>query len=867
MHAYDWAVPFSIVLMLDFDCGTILAEQARCKQRYMKRVNRLGNSITKVWSIILVLAFTFLGLSYWGFKSYRNSAAALQRIVLPDKNTSNMGLIYNEIVQSDLFLNNFFLTGDSTYWNKSQLNDNRVDSLVNALENNQPDIQPSIDTLKNIIKERNRIGLVLFNLKRRQGGQFFTEQALVRINKQLSDSASIDWSFIRKQELVAKRDTIERMAIRQVPREGKGINKYIWRIFGIEKLNTDTVRYLDESLRYSLESTVDSSVVREYFVDTTVANVKGILGELLSDELRVQKRMRAAELQLISYDEMLVDNIKSLLDRMAVTYQQNIEKEREAASAILQRSHIQAFAVAGLGLLIGSLLLFVLIKDLTKSNTYRRELEEERDKARELAQAKEIFLSRMSHEIRTPLHTISGYTQLLSNESLNSKQASYVAGMRNANNYLNLLLDNILEQAKINAGTFRIAKSALHMPTVGQELEQLFSLKQQEQGNAFTVACHPALAEVQVETDGIKVRQILINLLSNAFKFTANGKVSLQMHLIENQQGNSLIIQVSDTGIGISTDSLKSIFLPFSRANQAGMLTAEGTGLGLSISKYIAEHLGGTLEVASTPGKGSTFTLSLPVKLKPYKAESAPVATDEMPFFPIRVLAVEDDAWNRHLLEQFLGSQVLQLHICETAEDAMAYLVEEKHEVDLLLTDLNLPGMSGESLIQRLLPLRKLPSIAMSAGLQHDVHEKLLEMGFTDSLGKPFDAHALLKTIGRHFKKGTAPVREQGPLQPDFSFLTAMFTHPKAIEENKKQFSQSVREKITAFEQVCLASDASEIKRLAHQLKSGLEQVNISNFSEDLQTIELKIELQRIDDAIELAKSILPSLKAIMVQL
>ncbi len=830
----------------------------------MKRVNQLGNSIAKVWSIILVLAITFLGLSYWGIKSYRNSASALQSIVLPDKSSSNIGLIYNEVVQSDLFLNNFFLTGDSTYWNRSQLNNYRVDSLVSALETDQPYIQPSIDTLKNIIKERNRIGLVLFNLKKRQGGQFFTEQALERINKQLSDSASIDWSFIRKQELVAKRDTIERMSIRQVPREGKGINKYIWRLFGIEKINVDTVRYLDESLAYHLESTVDSSLVREYFVDTTVANVKGILGELLGDELRLQKRMRSAELQLIAYDELLVANIKSILDGMASAYQLKLEKEQQSASSTLQRSHIQAFAVAGMGLLIGSLLLFILIKDLTKSNTYRRELEEERDKARELAQAKEIFLSRMSHEIRTPLHTISGYTQLLSTESLNSKQAGYVSGMRNANNYLNLLLDNILEQAKINAGTFRIAKSELHMPTVGQELEQLFSLKRQEQGNAFTVTYDPALTGVQVETDGIKVRQILINLLSNAFKFTEKGKVSLQIKLAQNEQGDNLNIQVSDTGIGISADSLKSIFLPFSRANQAGKITAEGTGLGLFISKYIAEHLGGTLEVSSLPGKGSTFTLSLPVNLLPYTAEIAMATTEEMPFFPIRVLAVEDDAWNRHLLEHFLSSQVVSLHICATAEDAVNFLFDENHEVNLLLTDLNLPGMSGEDLVQHILPKKKIISIAMSAGLQHDVHQKLLDLGFTDSLGKPFDAVALLKTIGRHFERVVGPMRaDEANIQPDFSFLSAMFNHPMAIEENKRLFSEALREKITAFVQACRVSDGPEVKRLAHQLKSGLEQVNIHRFSENLQTIELKVELQRIDEAVHLANALLPTLKLI----
>ena len=830
----------------------------------MKKLkDNFRNSITKAWSIILVLAITFVGLTYWGFKSYQNASQALQSIVLPDEQAANIGLIYSEIVKSDLQLNNFFLTGDSTYWQKSQENTTRVDSLVNTLEQEQPNIQASIDTLKIIIKERNRIGLVLFNLKKRQGGQFFTEQALVRINKQLSDSASIDWSFIRRQELIAKRDTIERMAIRQVPREGKGLNKYIWRIFGIEKLNTDTVRYLDESLQYSLESTLDSSLVREYFVDTTVANVKGILGELLGDELRVQKRMRAAELQLIAYDELLVSNIKSLLDDMAITHQQDIEQEQQTASETLQRSHIQAFAVAGLGILIGSLLLFVLIKDLTKSNTYRRELEEERDKARELAHAKEIFLSRMSHEIRTPLHTISGYTQLLSEESLNNKQAGFVSGMRNANNYLNLLLDNILEQAKINAGTFRITKSALHMPSVGQELEQLFSLKQHEQGNAFSFECDPTLMDVQVETDGIKVRQILINLLSNAFKFTVKGHVSLHLLLLEKQQGHSLVVKVRDTGVGISAEALQTIFMPFSRANHTSMITAEGTGLGLSISKYIAEHLGGTLEVASTPGEGSVFTLSLPVNLQPHASTSRPVSQETAVYYPIRVLAVEDDSWNRHLLEQFLASHVASLHICEMAEDAIAYLLADA-TIDLLLTDLNLPGMSGQELVQQLLPGTATVRIAMSAGLQHDLHQKLVDMGFTDSLGKPFDAQALLRTLGRHFEAGEAPASEPAGTQPDFSFLSAMFNNPIAIEENKRQFSQALRDKIVAFEQACETSDGAELKRLAHQLKSGLEQLKLTGFSEDLQTIELKVSLQRMEDALLLAQSILPRLNAVM---
>ncbi|HEY9015581.1 MAG TPA: ATP-binding protein, partial [Gemmatimonadales bacterium] len=304
----------------------------------------------------------------------------------------------------------------------------------------------------------------------------------------------------------------------------------------------------------------------------------------------------------------------------------------------------------------------------------------------------------MSHELRTPLNAIIGYSEMLEEETTEQGHPSYAPDLqkiRAAGRHLLALINDVLDLSKIEAGKMELHLETFELVPAIETVAATVAPLIEKNGNALKLALAPGLGAMR--GDLTRVRQILFNLLSNASKFTERGTITLT----GKAEGPGLVFTVADTGIGMTEEQLGRLFQAFSQAEAATASKYGGTGLGLAISKMFCEMMGGTIAVASTPGVGTTFTVTLPREVKTAE-EPAPVASSGQahPGTGATVLVIDDDPNTRQLLHRMLakeGYQVLE------ASDGEAGLEVARTELpDVITLDVLMPGMDGWTVLGRL---------------------------------------------------------------------------------------------------------------------------------------------------------------------
>jgi signal transduction histidine kinase/ActR/RegA family two-component response regulator len=397
--------------------------------------------------------------------------------------------------------------------------------------------------------------------------------------------------------------------------------------------------------------------------------------------------------------------------------------------------------------------------------TQRKHMEMELVKAKELAeennQLKTAFLQNMSHEIRTPMNAIKGFSELLLiNPNNPSKHEKFTKIISQRCDDLLDIINDILDIAKIESGQLPVYMEECNLLKLFEELNAFFVEYQQRLGKQhiqFSLHFPPGHSNVVFITDKVKLKQIFINLITNAFKFTNNGKIEGGFRF----NNDNLLFYVSDTGIGIPSDKQKNIFERFVQLKQGTGETAGGTGLGLPIVKGLLSVLGGEIFLESEPGKGSTFYFSIPYKKSQALHHNTPFSinkTEEFRFSNENILVVEDDFFNSEYIREILA--VPGLHILHAQNGLEAIQIALNHMVDIVLMDINLPDMTGYEAISQIKhhkPDLKISAQTACAAIEDQ--QKAFDEGCIDFISKPFNQKLLLAMLHKHLSNKTLSMR------------------------------------------------------------------------------------------------------------
>lgn len=503
-----------------------------------------------------------------------------------------------------------------------------------------------------------------------------------------------------------------------------------------------------------------------------------------------------------------------------------------------------------------------LILDCRDITERKRDAEE----LRKAQKAKDQFLANISHEIRTPINGIAGMAALLSENPGREDQITYLNAIKSASENLKVIINDILDLASIESGKLKFERIGFNLNDLVQSLVNTFSLQAKEKRLEFTCKLDPSANKIFIG-DPVRLNQILINLISNAIKFTHSGSIQLlcSAKAAKSKGKCHLKFQVADTGIGIHKDKLKTIFESFSQADASVTRKYGGTGLGLTIVKQLVELQSGSITVQSEEGKGSVFTVTIPYSIGEIDdiAELSNQAikshTYRNTLKDLNVLLVEDNDINR-----LYASNVLKTWNCAIEMAENGYVAVEKlknNTFDIILMDVQMPVMDGYEATKAIRmgdpPKNKIPIIALTANATRKDIERCLAAGMNDCVPKPFTPDELFRVLVKHagekLSLASLPAFPDGKGVVNTAAVSAHagkadLAYLKKISNNNKQFIREMLDTVQGtmppiMADIQLAANQGEwdkLSKLVHKVKPTLTMLGMPELRNEAAALEEK---------------------------
>ncbi|WP_347146766.1 ATP-binding response regulator [Parabacteroides goldsteinii] len=595
----------------------------------------------------------------------------------------------------------------------------------------------------------------------------------------------------------------------------------------------------------------------------------------LQDSVAGQRKLLAD--QLLERAANLRYN-NSIVTRKINQILRDIEEEEVNASLermqnkqkILRETSLLIAGIAIVSVVIVIIFIFMITRDISKSKYYRMQLEKAKQYAEDLLHSREKMMLTISHDIRAPLSSIIGYIDLLLRRHPDERQQYYLDNMSGSASHILSLVNDLLDFHRLESGKMEIQRVAFSVSALFNEIFTSFRPIAESKDLTFVLNLKEEGTEKLYIGDPIRIRQIVGNLLSNALKFTREGRVVMVVSINALADNSTLLnVLVSDSGPGIPPEEQERIFGEFTRLSATEK--AEGFGLGLSITRKMTVLMGGNLSLKSVVGQGCDFTIELPLTVADVQvlpaAEEEAVSEPELPSFvgrDVYCLLVDDDPLQLALTEEYLRQNHVEVSSCTDPFSVVALL--QKTSFDAVITDIQMPGMDGYQLLESIrnsgIPgTESLPVIALSASVENE-HDHYLESGFTGFLNKPFTARQLITLLNKLLSTELL-------VTSDFNFdsLTAFAGEDKEASASiLKTFVEETTKSNVLLEGALQDDDREQSAKISHKMVPLFTMLGATSLVEKLRVIEKNATTLPVEEWKSLLSEVIAEVKKIIEQ-
>lgn len=678
-----------------------------------------------------------------------------------------------------------------------------------------------IDTLKQLVKSEYQTNLldsvqVLLSMKKSNIEQLLEIKS--RIGKEKRVSKAID-------DIAQMENTLRKLTLGDFVRNPEKLKNYQHDV--LQKY----VDYLNQNIPDDETNSLSTKVL-----DSMLVASRGILNQVRYESLQSNQLVNDEEKKLLDNELLISAQLRKILIEIETKIVQNTTENNAQKTEALNRIIRIVTTFAGIGLALALIFSLLILNDFLKTKQYKEQLEITNNRAKTLLISREQLISTVSHDLKTPLSTIAGYCELLSAADLSPKQQYFNSNIKGAYEYISRLVQDLLDFTQIEAGKISVENIPISLPEIIRDVTTSVQGIYPSKPIKLSISIDPEL-NARIIGDPFRLRQILTNLVGNAYKFTAEGAIKIRTKA--NIGNGTFIIEVEDSGIGIASDKLHLIFEEFVQADKTVEKRFGGTGLGLTISKKMTEILGGTLKVTSKEGSGSTFSIELPLVID--KSSQTNIAKH-------LIIAVIDDDIN--LLNLTAEALKLKNHIVlpySSGSEALSDL--PNRPFDIVLTDLQMPEMSGMEVLNKLLNaewFKKLgrPIIAVT-GKADANSETYKAAGFTALIRKPYSPQTLNDQIQTIINQ--QPILENFNAEDinhesAFSRLQAFFPDDSdALNSVLLTFIGSTKANMELLQHVINNNSTQEIQEIAHKMRPMFRQLG----ADDCASILFKLETDK----------------------
>lgn len=666
------------------------------------------------------------------------------------------------------------------------------------------------DSLLSLLHEKDRNTIQMLRVLSEANDSLLSASEIEEI---ISEQDSVITQQRVQHRVITKRDSLI-----TTPKK-KGFFKRLAEVFAPSK--EDSAVLVNTSLEVATDTILEPTATK----DSLQQKIR-----MATEEKRLQRKrtIRRTSTKYQRMNTQLTERMDSLIKRYEVEMTMRAQQDAELQQVVRMRSARTIAGIAIGAVLLSAFFLILIIRDISRSNRYRQQLEEANKLAEDLLDAREKLMLAITHDFKAPLGSIMGYTELLSRLTEDERQRFYLDNMKSSSEHLLKLVSDLLDFHRLDLNKAEVNRVTFNPSQLFEEIYVSFEPLTAAKGLTLRCNIAPELNGRYI-SDPLRLRQIVNNLLSNAVKFTPKGEVSLTA----SYESSRLTIAISDTGKGMVTADRERIFQEFTRLTSAQ--GEEGFGLGLSIVKKLVTLLEGTIDVQSTLGEGSCFTVVLPLYpvgssiAEDEESELSPSGEEETEAIPpmkvIRVLLIDDDKIQLNLTAAMLKQHGIDAVCCEQLEELTEQL--RSSVFDVLLTDIQMPAINGFDLVKLLrasnIPQAKtIPVIAVTARNEMDM-DAMHEHGFAGCLHKPFTVKELLLTVNEgQLSADEAHITEdmqQSGGGLNFSALTAFSEDdPEAARSIIQSFIEETGKNADRMQQSLADEDVDGIAAMAHKL-------------------------------------------------